>query len=336
MSSPVVPSTVLVLTPRLRREAGTEPGLVPYLLQAPGHPESIDDEFLREAVLRFSENEDLGAVFVDAMVNISSTLAKLSMEVDFKIFIDVGCSLLRCRIAPNAEHDAFVNAPSAPTIETNTILGPFFRLSPLKSETVSVLFGSPRGMDKGSIARSQDSMRHQLSVHQNDLFAITNAFVRASLRTRGRVLDWFANIMNMNHKRRALQVVAKEVASDAFMLNVTRVLDRLCEPFMDTSFSKMDRINADYFRQKPRLDIGDETKLNADQAASDAFYESPAPGNPHFISEIFFLTLASHHYGLEGVVSRLKTLEREIKFYEKNIAVLEDERRKFLNVRRRE
>jgi ubiquitin conjugation factor E4 B len=149
--------------------------------------------------------------------------------------------------------------------------------------------------------------------------------------SRGKVLDWFAYIMNTNHKRRAMRVDYAEVSSDGFMLNVTRVLDRLCEPFMDNSFSKMDRISVDYFRQSPKLDISDETKLNADQAKSDAFYETTLPGKPHFISEIFFLTLAAHHYGLEGCVSRIKTLDREIKFYEKHVTAMELERQKLLN-----
>jgi ubiquitin conjugation factor E4 B len=129
-----------------------------------------------------------------------------------------------------------------------------------------------------------------------------------------------------------MHVDLKEVASDAFMLNVTRILDRLCEPFMDSAFSKMDRISVDYFRQNPRLDITDETKLNADQTTSDGFYEHRVDGSPHFISEVFFLTLAAHHYGLEATYTSLKTLEREIKFYQKNIAQMEAERPKFANV----
>lgn len=223
-------------------------------------------------------------------------------------------------------------AQSARGIETNTILGPFFRLSPVNKESIQTFFAAPRSMDRGSVGLSQDSMRQVLAIHQGDLFGITNAFVRASAATRGRILDWFAYILNVNHKRRAMRVDAKLVSSDGFMLNVTRVLDRLCEPFMDTSFSKMDRISVDYFRQNPRLDIKEETKINADQAASDEFYATTLPGSPHFISEVFFLTLAAHHYGLEGCVTKVKSLEREIKAYEHHVAAMEAERVKVMNV----
>ncbi|SPO03316.1 related to ubiquitin fusion degradation protein 2 [Cephalotrichum gorgonifer] len=308
-------------------------GLVPHLLKESALPEGIDEEFLREAVSRFEDEETLPEVFTQAMLTISQRLASMTMEMDFQPY--VRAMLLYCRVPALldllARHPSFQMAQSARGIETHTILGPFFKLSPVSRESALTFFPSPRTMDKNSIILSQDSMRQCLANHQSDLITITNSFVRASPATRGRTLDWFAYIMNTNHKRRAMRVNLKEVASDGFMLNVTRVLDRLSEPFMDTSFSKMDRINVDYFRQSPRLDIKEETKINADQAASDAFYESKAPGSPHFISEVFFLNLASHHYGLEACVARIKSLEREIGFYEKHVATMEAERPKVMN-----
>lgn len=159
-----------------------------------------------------------------------------------------------------------------------------------------------------------------------------NAFVRASIDTRNKLLDWFAYIMNVNHKRRAMQVDPKEVSSDGFMMNITVILDFLCEPFMDTTFSKIDRIDVGYFRRSPRVDIKEETKLNADQAHSDKFYSQQLDGSSNFISEVFFLTLAAHHYGSEATNAKLKVLDRNIKHYEKEIKKLEVDRLKFVNV----
>lgn len=128
-----------------------------------------------------------------------------------------------------------------------------------------------------------------------------------------------------------MQVDPKEVASDGFMMNVTVVLDCLCEPFMDSTFSKIDRIDVGYFRRSPRVDIKEETKLNADQSQSDSFYSQKIDGTSNFISEVFFLTLAAHHYGSEATNSKLKNLEKDIKFYEKHLKSLEAERAKFAN-----
>lgn len=222
-------------------------------------------------------------------------------------------------------------AQSAPGIEKHTLLGPFFRISPLQTEVTQTYFAGPRTIDRGAVKNAQNALQITINTHQLDLKDIINAFVRASIGTRNKLLDWFAYIMNQNHKRRAMQVDPKEVASDGFMMNVTVILDYLCEPFMDSTFSKVDRIDVGYFRRNPRIDIKEETKINADQAQSDKFYAEKLDGASNFISEVFFLTLAAHHYGSEATNSKLKNLDKDIKFYEKHLKVLEAERQKFIN-----
>ena len=170
-----------------------------------------------------------------------------------------------------------------------------------------------------------------LTAHQTELRSIVNAFVRASTLAKNKILDWFAYIMNVNHKRRALQVDPREVSSDGFMMNVTVILDYLCEPFMDNTFSKIGRIDVNYFRRNPRVDIKDETKLNADQAQSDEFYANKLDGESNFITEVFFLTLAAHHYGSEAANSKMKNLDKDIKFYQKHLTMMEAERPKLAN-----
>lgn len=128
-----------------------------------------------------------------------------------------------------------------------------------------------------------------------------------------------------------MQVDPREVASDGFMLNVTTIMDRFCEPFMDNDFSKVDKIDVLYFKRQPRVDINDETKLNADQSTADKYYAEKAEGESNFISEAFFLTLAAHHYGSEALNSQLKNLDREIKYLEKHMKAMEAERPKLAN-----
>lgn len=111
-------------------------------------------------------------------------------------------------------------------------------------------------------------------------------------------------------------------------MNVTVVLDGLCEPFMDSTFSKVSKIDVDYLRRNPRVDIKEETKLNADQNASDEYYSTPVEGTSNFISEIFFLTLAAHHYGSEATNSMLKNLDKEIKYLAGKLEEMEAERPK--------
>ncbi|KAK0704848.1 ubiquitin elongating factor core-domain-containing protein [Lasiosphaeris hirsuta] len=304
--------------------------LVPYLLREVEHESGLCMDFITEAVARFEEDDSIAPIFTKAMVDISAKLSGLSMNDDYKRYVN---ALLTYSMFPPllnalAQHPCFQMAQSAAGIEKNTLLGPFFRISPLQPEVTTVYFGDPRSMDKGHVQTSQSALQMSLTAHQTDLRTIINAFIRASPTARNRVLDWLAYIMNANHKRRAIQVDHKEVSSDGFMVNVTVILDCLCEPFMDSDFSKVGRIDVNYFRRNPRVDIKDETKLNADQAQSDAFYATQLDGESNFITEVFFLTLAAHHYGSEAANARMKSLDKDIKYYENGLRMMEAERPK--------
>ncbi|KAK5997791.1 Ubiquitin conjugation factor E4 [Cladobotryum mycophilum] len=304
--------------------------LAPYLLRGVNDEGGLCLDFIKEAIKRFDDDETFPAIFNDAMIRISDQLSALSMNDDYKPYVQALLTYTRfpLLISNLAKHPRFNMALSAHNIEKNTILGPFFKLSPLQIEVVKSYFPGARSLDRSRIVNAQDSLRMVLRTHQDDLFSIANSFIRAGPDTRRRILDWFAYIMNMNHKRRAMQVNPREVASDAFMMNTTAILDRFCEPFMDNDFSKVDRIDVRYLRRQARVDIKDETKLNADQAAADKFFAEKEEGESNFVSEIFFLALAAHHYGSEAVNSNLKTIDREMKYLERHIAAMEAERHK--------
>ena len=75
----------------------------------------------------------------------------------------------------------------------------------------------------------------------------------------------------------------------------------------------------------------DETKINADQHASDAFYSKKAEGTSNFITEVFFLTVAAHHYGSESLTSKLEQLEKDLRHMESTIGRFESERERWLS-----
>jgi len=220
---------------------------------------------------------------------------------------------------------------AAQDIEKHTFLGPFFRLSPMQGEVAQNYFSSPKTRDLAYITNSQNALRMTLQQHQAELFDITDHFIKASKEARDSTLDWLALTVNTNHKRRAMRTDSKYVSSDGFMVNVTACLDRLCEPFMDATFSKINRVEAEYFRRAPRVQIQDETKINADQTASDAYYAVKVDGTSNFISELFFLTAAAHHYGTEAANSKLGQLKKDLKYMDKSIEKYELERSKYLD-----
>lgn len=74
----------------------------------------------------------------------------------------------------------------------------------------------------------------------------------------------------------------------------------------------------------------DETKINADQETSDEFYNQTIEGETNFITEIFFLTVAAHHYGGESLTTKLNQLEKDLRDMQKQIDQFELERHKWV------
>ncbi|PNS14592.1 Ubiquitin conjugation factor E4 [Sphaceloma murrayae] len=305
-----------------------------HLLEDPESDAGIDPDFLAEITARFDDDETYKDVMVSSIEQMSSRLSSLTMNDNYKPYMIALRNVVRYPklVVAITESDKFLRKGfGAPDIESHTTLGPFFRLSPVHADTAINYFSAPKTRDRAYISNAQRSLRMTLQTHQGELFDITNAIVKTSKEPRERLLDWFALVMNSNHKRRAMRVDPKIVSTDGFMLNVTAILDQLCDPFIDASFSKIDRVDIDYLKRHPRVNIRDETKINADQKTSDAYYDQRVTGESNFISELFFLTVAAHHYGQEAVNSQLGQMRKNVKYMEQDIAKFELERPKYLN-----
>ncbi|KAJ6031253.1 hypothetical protein N7540_001985 [Penicillium herquei] len=305
--------------------------LAPYLLLDPEDEKGVDFEFISEAVKRFEDDDGVKPAFIAAVEELSAGLSTKDINDDYKPYSTALRNLVRhASIAAAITESSIFNDSKDPAqFEKVTLLGPWFRLSPLQANVTMSYFSSPKTRDQAYILNAQRSLRMTQQLVSSDLLDVINHMIRASKEARDRVLDWFATALNINHKRRAMQVDPEHVASDGFMFNLTTCLDQLCEPFMDASFTKIDRIDADYLHRDSRIDMRDETKINADQHESDAFYSKKAEGTSNFITEIFFLTVAAHHYGSESLTSKLEQLEKDLRHMESTITKFELERHRW-------
>ena len=100
-----------------------------------------------------------------------------------------------------------------------------------------------------------------------------------------------------------VQVQPETVATDSFMVNLQAILLRFCEPFMDANYTKVrflplrrssravgagaeagptsqiDRIDPLYYARSDRLDLKEETRINATSGEAEEWWkESQAPG----------------------------------------------------------
>lgn len=62
---------------------------MPYLLKGVQTEDGICFDFIREAIKRFDEDEAFPAIFDNAMVQISAKLGTMSMDDDYKPYLQV-------------------------------------------------------------------------------------------------------------------------------------------------------------------------------------------------------------------------------------------------------
>ncbi len=308
--------------------------LADHLLLDPEDDTGMCHDFLSELSSRFSDDVSIKEAFIGAVEDLSRRLATLTMDSEHRSYTSLLRNLVRYKPLAVAitESPMFVDRNIlAAELEVKTLLGPYFQISPLQAEVTKQYFSSPKTMDEGRAHEAQRSLRLTLQTHQTELLDIINQLLRVSTEARGKVLDWLALVVNSNHKRRAMRVDKSTVSSDGFMINITNCLDQLCDPFMDATFSKIDKIQVEYLQRNPRVNMKDETKINADQEASDAFYGRTVEGKNNFNSEVFFLTVAAHHYGTEAAHSMLRELEKDLKHMQKQVEQFETDRHKYVN-----
>lgn len=208
--------------------------------------------------------------------------------------------------------------------ETTTILGAVFRLSPLQESVASVMFDHTTDISKLKIKQIGESLQAEYKVLLDRLFFIVNKIIRGSDQSRADMLEYFADVVNKNHLRRGDHADFKKLSSNAFMNNLSLVLIRLSQPFLDPSLSKLDKIDLEYFQKSKQLiDISDETRANATNAeANDYLSTHKSEEKPNFISDCFYLTLTYMHYGIGGVYLTESKLGKMIKQLKSNIETL--------------
>jgi ubiquitin conjugation factor E4 B len=209
----------------------------------------------------------------------------------------------------------------AATLETTALLGPLLRLGVVERDwpyIAKTYFSEVEKRTQADVDASFASLRGTLKSLQGALFGIFNALVRAGAGPRARVLQFFGAVIRLNRKRSGMQVDPETVASDSFMLNTQAILLRFAEPFMDSRYSKLDRVDGLYFARTDLIDLGDETRVNATAQEAAAWMQeakAQAAGGPapNFISDVFFFAVAAGHYGLQQTIARY---EDSLKHYD--------------------
>lgn len=150
-------------------------------------------------------------------------------------------------------------------------------------------FAQPSALSKEAAEASSNALRSSLGSLQGLLFSTFNNIVRSGSTHREAVLALFAHIIKLNMKRDGMQVDPRTVSSDGFMINTFSILMDFSAPFMDPSYSKMDKIDPEFFRKSARLDIEDVTKINASgEEAKEYYHEYQVPEGGELALDLLF------------------------------------------------
>ncbi|KAH9936359.1 ubiquitin elongating factor core-domain-containing protein [Fomitopsis serialis] len=215
-----------------------------------------------------------------------------------------------------------------PTFERVSLLGPLLRLGVFDKEWPTIAntyYSKSKDRSQADIASSTASLRGTLKSLQSSLFNIFNALVRASPDSREAVLQYFARVVALNVRRAGMQVDPDTVASDCFMVNLQAIMLRFCDPFMDANYTKIDRIDTAYYAHSSRIDLKEETRINAASEESEQWRQKneATATPPTFISDIFYLTLAVNHYGYQKTISTFEDLARQYDEMNRHLEMLE-------------
>ncbi|WFD31009.1 RING-type E3 ubiquitin transferase [Malassezia sp. CBS 17886] len=226
---------------------------------------------------------------------------------------------------------------TAPTLETDTLLGPLLRLSCFYDAYPSIAqqyFTDLKTRSPTEVENSMHSLRMALEVVQGANFRIWNAMVRAGAAPREQVIAFWGRICALNAKRGAMQVRAREVASDAFMVNVYDLVLRFAEPFVEPTYSKMDRIDPTYLRRQQRWDTRTLTRVHSTEADAVAWMDGTAREEgaarvdeaPNFITEVFYIAARLSSVALGKAMRRVDEREKEMDRLQKRVDELEGDR----------
>ncbi|XP_011035828.1 PREDICTED: probable ubiquitin conjugation factor E4 [Populus euphratica] len=233
-------------------------------------------------------------------------------------------------------------------IEMTSILGPFFHVSALPDNTIfksepdvgQQCFSDATNRRQADLLSSFTTIKTLMNHLYDGLSEVLLALLKNS-DTRESVLQYLAEVINRNATRAHIQVDPLSCASSGMFVNLSAVMLRLSEPFLDANLSKKDKIDPNYVFHNNRLDIRGLTALHASSEEITEWLNTPrktdvsalssdeenrllqsqeasSSGNSgekakySFICECFFMTARVLNLGLLKAFSDFKHLVQDI------------------------
>ncbi|KAJ3414089.1 hypothetical protein HDV05_007123 [Chytridiales sp. JEL 0842] len=317
--------------------------------------DEIPTEFFEEFIARF-DGDGLDEIISPVINSIVANMRSQNISTDYQTPIRALTTLVGYKqianLLPNLPN--FLPPNLTPrSMELLTILGPVFARcaafpdaegklaniyfassNPFAEEGVQDSDGTWVGArNLGDVKSNQNSLRGIISGVQTNLHNLLMPLIKSGNAGKEGVLNYIATAINLNHARGRMQVDRNTVSGDGFLYNITKVCLKLVDPIMDPRYSKVHLIDPAYLlRPDARLKLGPTpTLMNADnetlESAMKSWIESnPTPTPPNFVTEIFYLTLGSHHYGLLSSIRFYTSFIKDVGELQKEVDRMKQER----------
>ncbi|KAL3597053.1 hypothetical protein D5086_008690 [Populus alba] len=240
---------------------------------------------------------------------------------------------------------AYVNGR---VIEMTSILGPFFHVSAWPDNTIfksepdvgQQCFSDATNHRPADLLSSFTTIKTLVNNLYDGLAEVLLALLKNG-DTRESVLQYLAEVINRNATRAHIQVDPLSCASSGMFINLSAVMLKLSEPFLDANLSKRNKIDPNYVFHNNRLDLRGLTALLSSSEEITQWLNTPgktdisAQSNHvenrllqsqeatssgssgerskySFICECFFMTARVLNLGLLKAFSDFKHLVQEI------------------------
>ncbi|XP_057769616.1 probable ubiquitin conjugation factor E4 [Salvia miltiorrhiza] len=155
-------------------------------------------------------------------------------------------------------------------MEMTSILGPFFHVSALPDNAIfksepdigQQCFSEASTRRPADLLSSFTTIKTVMNSLYDGLAEVLMCLLK-NTNTRENVLEYLAEVINKNSSRGHLQVDPLSCASSGMFVNLSAVMLRLCEPFLDANLSKRDKIDPKYVFYCNRLELSGLTALHA-------------------------------------------------------------------------
>ncbi|KAJ6810566.1 putative ubiquitin conjugation factor E4 [Iris pallida] len=366
-SSTAPPSSDLlsVILAEVRSPMDGESSLAGSALAAP--PGFVDD-FFRDA-----DYESVEAATKDLFERLRGTVDRVSVLGNFQqplraLLLLVGfanCAkalVNHPRWIPN-EVQLFIG--EGRMVEIASILGAFLHISALpdykdfrsKPDVGQQCFSESSTRRPADLLSAFTTIRTVMNILYDGLGEVFLNLLK-NVDTREKVLEYIAAVIMKNSARSRMQVDPISCASSGMFVNLSAIMLRLCEPFLDANASKREKIDPRYFFYNNRIDLKQVTSIHASSEEVAAWmnngheknagnndknalhsHESTSSGTVNyvlskakplmgctekdkysFICECFFMTARALNLGLMKALSDYKHIAQESARYEDDLS----------------